>query len=721
MSKVVCGRCRHEHPVGARVCEACGSKLYNLEIRRAMGYNPLEWLSGTAVGQMAPFFLVVLFLLGALALHPSPGAWRVLLLNFGLVGLVTLGVTFPLLKGQYDFSAGTVAALAACCAALVSPYGYGAAFAAAIIVGALVGLLNGYVVGATRIPSAMVTLITGTMALQTTLYLTTRASLQVTDPLLTSLADTNVVGIPVILGLFILALVLARVLFNQPIFTPVGGAHSHVHAADLASPRALLMSFLVSGLGAGLAGLLIAASGMTMVGGGSQMVWMLTPLAAALIGGGSVAAGTGNLRTATIGAAAIALVNWLCTQIHMPIAGPIVETPFLVIGLLADRWKNMTYYMIMQARQGNLLALPDDMQLPMVVRLWRKTPWYARVAGGLALVACLGAIYMYVCFYAVGRVPEGTALVLRLQGTVTATRYATSVAGPIAEKDKLFPGDMVTTGWDGRAALRLADGSEVRVFPNSEMYIRELATKANGATVTSLHVPVGALFAKVRKLVSRDSSFQVESPMLTLGVRGTSFQMVVDQRRRGNVAVGEGAVEVKRELKKADALTGFLRSYEDSRTVDAGKIAESGDETIVRKLDNTEAVALSATEKSLALDSRQSRVAALKTGSYRGLWVFVVLGYFIFILLLKPAPYVYPPDLIRQRADDFLVKHKSTPQDSPRAAALAQMAVRAGDLETARKAVQSIIDHDPGSEYGQWATRYWMQLEAERRRQSKSG
>lgn len=717
MAKIICGRCRHEHPVGARVCEACGSKLYNLEIRRAMGYNPLEWIAGTAVGQMAPFFLVALLLVGAWGLQASGGAWRALLLNYGLIGMVTLGVTFPLLKGQYDFSAGTVAGLAACCAALVSPYGYGASLGVALAIGLLFGFANGYTSGMTRIPSAMVTLISGAIALQLTVYLTARGTLAVSDPLLTSLGDTDVIGIPVILGLFIVALGIARVLFNQPLFAPVGGAQSRAHAAALTAPLSVGASFMVSGFMAGLAGLLVACSGLAMIGTGGQMVWILTPLAAALLGGGSVAAGTGNLRTAAIGAAAIALVNWLCTQIHMPIAGPVVETPFLVIGLLADRWKNMTYYQIVQARRGNLLALPDEAQLPMVVRLWRRTTWVTRLIGSVAMLAVMAAVYLYVCFYAVGRVPEGTALLVRFSGKVMVTRYGTTTPVAALEGLSLNPGDAVTTGYGARALLRLADGSEVRVFPNSELYVKELSTSPTGGVITRFRCGFGALFAKVRKMAARESTFQVETPLLTLGVRGTAFQMVVDPRQGGNVAVGEGAVELKREVKRADALTGFLRSYEDARMVDAGRTAETAADTVVRDLDRRELDSLRQTERDLSQESKESRLSKLKGASYRGIWVFVVVAYLLFMLCLKPEPYVYPPDVIRARADEFLLSHKSTPADSPRAAALAQMCVRAGDMDNARKAVQRIIDTDPNSDYGQWATRFWFQLEAARRRE----
>ena len=176
-------------------------------------------------------------------------------------------------------------------------------------------------------------------------------------------------------------------------------------------------------------------------------------------------AGTGNLRTATVGAGSIALVNWLTDQLRMPIAGPMVETPFLLIGLLADRWKNMTWYMIAQARRGNLLALPDEMQLPMLVRVWQQTSWPVRIAGALGMLAVAAVVYLYIGFYVVGRVPEGTAIVANAAGTIQVTRYGSRIPVALAAGETLRPGDMVTTGRDAQALLRFADGTECASRP----------------------------------------------------------------------------------------------------------------------------------------------------------------------------------------------------------------------------------------------------------------
>jgi hypothetical protein len=287
---------------------------------------------------------------------------------------------------------------------------------------------------------------------------------------------------------------------------------------------------------------------------------------------------------------------------------------------------------------------------------------------------------------------------------------------PVAllEGQLLKPGDRVTTGVGSRAFLRFADGSVMRLYPNSELYIQDLQTSPTGSTVTQLRVMFGAFFAKIHKMVTRDSAFTVTTPVLTLGVRGTAFQMVVGQDQ-GNVAVGEGAVAITRKVAVEDR--GLTRYLDDTRTVDAGKQAEAGVDTVVRPMTQDQVKGLQLTAQELAQQGNRKQMEALKQRAYRGIWVFAVILYLIFILCLKPDPPSYIFDVMSERAHVMAKQHSAqrTAADSPRSAALAQMYMRAGDIDAARAEIQSIIKHDPNSEYGQWAERYWLELERMRR------
>ncbi len=712
MRKIVCGRCRHEHKVGARTCEVCGVALSTVATRKAMGANPLAWLQGTAVGQMAPFFLLALLLVGVWATRPSAASVQQLLIFFGLVGMVSLGATFPLLKGHYDFCAGPLAALTACLAALLSPYGALTAVLGALAIGGLVGLLNGWLSAWTRLGSAMVTVITGVIALHITLFVTSRTELTVSDPLLTALGDTNVIGVPVVLVLFVLALIAAKVLLRQPTFWPVGGAPSAAEATARGAAENVLLAFLISGLMAGLAGVLIASSGFAALGASGSMIWLLTPLAAALIGGASVAAGSGNLRTAAVGAGVVATTNWLAARLGMPTSGPVAEVPYLLVGLLADRWQNMTWYMIAQVRRGNLLALPADMRLPMVLRLWRRTSWPVRIATLASILVMAGGLYLYVSLYAVTRVPEGTASVLDIRGVAQVTRAGSYAAVPLAEGDSLRSNDRLTVGRASEALLRLADGSQVRVYANSEIFLTELSGTTADGTTTHLSVSTGSIFAKVRKLINRRSSFTVHSPVLTLGVRGTTFELGVDQRQ-ARVAVGEGAVEVKRQFNAIDTQTGETRTMEDTQKIERHQALQTERgraRSRVEFLDPAEIDRLKLAKWSIEQDNRAMYTQAIKSNSVQGLIFGIIILYLAFLIYLRPEPPGYLPEVLAKRAKEFEAVHKATPHDSSRSAVLAQMFLRAGDTEKADEQLRAILEHDPKGEYGQWASRTRAQL-----------
>jgi len=61
------------------------------------------------------------------------------------------------------------------------------------------------------------------VALQLVMYATSRSELVMNAPELQAIGETSVGGIPVILTLFVVALLASRLLFNQEAFKPVGG------------------------------------------------------------------------------------------------------------------------------------------------------------------------------------------------------------------------------------------------------------------------------------------------------------------------------------------------------------------------------------------------------------------------------------------------------------------------------------------------------------------
>src|SRR4051812_45222490 len=117
-----------------------------------------------------------------------------LMLQITTIGLISVGIVFVLLLGEIDLSVGAVSGLSAAVMAVLSvnhgwnPY---LAIAAAVAVGASIGLLQGSLFSRFVVPSFVVTL-AGLLAWEGALLqvLGKTGSINITDPKITGLANT---------------------------------------------------------------------------------------------------------------------------------------------------------------------------------------------------------------------------------------------------------------------------------------------------------------------------------------------------------------------------------------------------------------------------------------------------------------------------------------------------------------------------------------------------
>jgi hypothetical protein len=84
-------------------------------------------------------------------------------------------------------------------------------------------------------------------------------------------------------------------------------------------------------------------------------------------------------------------------------------------------------------------------------------------------------------------------------------------------------GERVSTGKDSTATLRFFDGSELKVSPGTEFRLARLEKLPNQDKAMKFKLLAGKLWAKVQKLTSRKSSFEIEAGGVVCGVRGTEF------------------------------------------------------------------------------------------------------------------------------------------------------------------------------------------------------
>ncbi|MEW5947706.1 MAG: FecR domain-containing protein [bacterium] len=114
-----------------------------------------------------------------------------------------------------------------------------------------------------------------------------------------------------------------------------------------------------------------------------------------------------------------------------------------------------------------------------------------------------------------------------------------------AEEEMLLAeGDRLRTGSGSRAECQFADNSIMRV---NELSLVKVAAGGGGETV--LDARSGGLWLRLKKLPP-GSAFEVKTPSVVAGVRGTTFWVDVDEEEGDTVSVEEGEIEVRRGERK---------------------------------------------------------------------------------------------------------------------------------------------------------------------------
>jgi ribose/xylose/arabinose/galactoside ABC-type transport system permease subunit len=251
-------------------------------------------MNGRRLGRLAlRYSLVIILALFVITLAVSNKSFltvsnmNVILIQVAANALLATGATFVILTGGIDLS------IAQDDGALT----FSEAVALGILAGGAIGAFNGLLVAIARVPPFVATL--GNMTVATGLAFVASDGQPISGLSDQFLALSGTVGgfsIPVIVMIVVVAvswLVLARTKFGMHIYA-VGG---NPHAARVAGVNLKVTRFavyVISGLLAGLAGIILAAratAGIATNGTGYE----LNAIAAAVIGGISLAGGRGSL------------------------------------------------------------------------------------------------------------------------------------------------------------------------------------------------------------------------------------------------------------------------------------------------------------------------------------------------------------------------------------------------------------------------------------------
>lgn len=229
-----------------------------------------------------------------------------------MFALIALGETFVIMTGGIDISVGSLAALCAVVAAKMSPYGLFPALGVVVLVGALIGFCNGLAVTRLRVPPFIATLamLVGVRGLA--LVIANNATISATSNNdFPSLYAGTLLGLPLPICLMIAAFILGSLVLNFTRFgrnvLAVGGNEEAARLMGLSVIRVKLTVYIISGVLAALAGMLLATQ--TYAGNPNEAVgWELSAIAAVVVGGTLLTGGKGTVFGSLVGALLLGLI-----------------------------------------------------------------------------------------------------------------------------------------------------------------------------------------------------------------------------------------------------------------------------------------------------------------------------------------------------------------------------------------------------------------------------
>ncbi len=277
--------------------------------------------------------------------------------QIAVIAIVAIGMTLVIITGGIDLSVGSLIALSAVLTAVwirdfagglqATPAGMVLVCLAAMTVCALLGGLSGWLITRFALPPFIVTLSMMLVASGVAFTLAEGQSISaIPDTFLWLGRGADWFGLPNAVLLMLTLYGLAHLMMTQMrvgrYFYAVGGNREAAHISGIPVPRVLMLAYLLSGLLAGLGGVVMASqlkSGSATYGN----MYELYVIAAVVVGGASLSGGKGKMFGTLIGALTIAVI-----QNGMNLTNVESYTQKVVLGLvilgavLLDQWRGQS-------------------------------------------------------------------------------------------------------------------------------------------------------------------------------------------------------------------------------------------------------------------------------------------------------------------------------------------------------------------------------------------
>ena len=256
-----------------------------------------------------------------------------------ILAIVSIGSFLAIVSHGIDLSLGAIVGLAGIVAALAmeAGLGVGPACLLALLAGALFGAVSGFVIARTYINPFIVTL--GMMGIGEglALVLGKGATVSAGNPVFKIFGGGNVGLVPVAALIamgcyFIFSFILKRTALGTHIYA-VGGNEEAAVLSGISAHRVKLVVYSFNGLLAGLAGI-IMASRLGAANPSQGIGIEFDGIAAAVVGGASLAGGKGSIWGALGGAVIIAILRNGLNMAGLPMALQMVILGMIIVAIV---------------------------------------------------------------------------------------------------------------------------------------------------------------------------------------------------------------------------------------------------------------------------------------------------------------------------------------------------------------------------------------------------
>ncbi len=156
------------------------------------------------------------------------------------------------------------------------------------------------------------------------------------------------------------------------------------------------------------------------------------------------------------------------------------------------------------------------------------------------------------------KLQQTVAEVMRVQGVAEVTLATGGAPSAIETGTSLREGDQIRTGNDSNLTLRFTDGSRLMVMANSQLTLAKMVTYGkSGVMDTRTRLQSGQVETQVTPLKGPAARYEIITPVIAVGVRGTNFRVSADATNVSRSEVLHGKVVIQGEGKPLPVPAGF--------------------------------------------------------------------------------------------------------------------------------------------------------------------